>query len=247
MSLICQCVFATKDNKKLPIVKECLASLMATVNLKKHRWIIVNNSCTRETEQYLDNLPTDGLNVTILHLKENIGTARGINKGLYSREPGEVCIKTDDDVAWSISGWVEQLEKYCKGNIGILGLKRDDIWQRPDHENFNYRTKMQGKLEICPDIMGTCTAYNPLMMDKVGGLIQCSEKYGYDDSIYSCRSIAAGFSNAFLPHIKITNLDKGGTEYTEWKKREAGLRLTEAGEYMEMIKNGTIDYFYDGE
>jgi len=222
---------------------------MATVDLKKHRWVIVNNSCTPETEAYLDSLSTDGLNVTILHLKENVGTARGINKGLYSREPGQVVIKCDDDLTWSVKGWVEQLEaKIAKHpDIGILGLKRDDIWQRPDHENINYRTKMEGKLEICPDIMGTCTAYNPLMLDKVGGLVQFSKYYGYDDAVLSVRSIAAGFRNAFLPHIKITNLDPGGTDYTEWKKREAGIWLTEVSEYMEMIKNGTISYFHYGE
>jgi len=221
---------------------------MNTVDLKKHRWIIVNNSCTLETEAYLDSLPTDGLNVTILHLKQNIGTAKGINKGLYAREPGEVVIKCDDDLTWSIAGWVEQLEAQIKKHpdIGILGLKRYGIWQRPDHENIHYRTKMEGKLEICPDIIGTCTAYNPLMMDKCGGLSQPS-LYGFDDSIYCVRSIAAGFRNAFLPHIKITNLDRGGTDYTEWKKKEASVWLTEASVYMEMIQKGELPYYYDGE
>ncbi len=222
---------------------------MATVDLKKHRWIIINNSCTPETETYLDSLPTDGLNVTVIHLKENIGTARGINKGLYSREPGEVIIKCDDDLSWSIAGWVEELVYHInkRPDIGILGLKRDDIWQRPDHENQAYRTVMEGDLEICPDIMGTCTAYNPLLMDKIGGLVQLSPVYGFDDSIYSVRSVAAGFKNAFLPYIKIINLDPGGTEYTEWKKREAGEWLTEASQYMELIKNGILSYYYDGE
>lgn len=249
MSLLVQCIFANKDNKKLPIVKECLASLVATVDLKKHRWIIINNSCYHETEAFLDALQqsTEG-NITVIHLKENIGTARGINIGLRTREPGQVAIKCDDDLSWSISGWVEQLEQQIKKHpdIGILGLKRDDIWQRPDHENLNYRTKMEGKLEICPDIMGTCTAYNPALLDKIGLLSQPSN-YGFDDSIFCVRSIAAGFRNAFLPHIKITNLDPGGTDYTEWKKKEAGIWLTEASSYMEMIKKGELSYFYDGE
>lgn len=249
MALICQCIFATTDNGKLPIVKECLASLAETVDLKKNRWVIINNASSKETEEFLDKFQSENEgNITVLHLKENIGTARGINKGLYSRETGEVVIKCDDDLTWSVRGWVKELEEQIKKNpdIGILGLKRDDIWQRPDHENLNYRTVMQGALEICPDIMGTCTAYNPKMLDNVGGLSQPGI-YGFDDSIFSVRSMAAGFRNAFLPHIKITNLDKGGTEYTEWKKRVAGEYLTEAGEYMNLIKDGTISYFYDGE
>lgn len=248
-AVICQCVYATKDNGKLPIVKQSILSLAKTVNLKKHRWIIVDNSCYKETADFLDTFQKaiEG-NITVIHLKENVGTAKGINIGLKTREPGEVCIKTDDDVEWSVSGWVEQLEAQLKKHpdIGILGLKRDDIWQRPDHENLNYRTKMEGKLEICNDIMGTCTAFNQAMLDKVGLMTQPSQ-YGFDDTIFSVRSIAAGFRNAFLPHIKIKNLDPGNSEYTEWKKREAGIYLTEAGQYMELIKDGTIPYYYNGD
>lgn len=239
-SLIVQCVYATKDNNKLPIVKECIASLMATVNLKKHRWIMVNNSCNQETEVYLDSIPTDGLNVTIIHLKENVGTARGINIGLRTREPGEICIKCDDDLAWCSSGWVDELEVMIikRPKIGILGLKRDDVYGDFIKE---------GKLLWSHDIFGTCTAYNPAMLDKCGYGFQPSENYGYDDSIWSCRSEAAGFKNAFYTVVKIVNLDKGGTTYTEWKKREAGTYLQEASIMMDMIKNGELTYFYDGD
>ena len=239
MSLICQTIYATADNKKLPIVKQCLISLAQTVNLKKHRWIIIDNSCYKETAGFLDIFQQgiDG-NITVIHLKDNVGTARGINIGLKTRDPGEVVIKTDDDLTWSINGWVEQLEYWIKKRpeIGILGLKRDDVYG-----NFT----VEGKLLWSHDIFGTCTAYNPLMLDKVGFLTQPSTTYGYDDSIFSVRSEAAGFRNAFLPHIKITNLDKGGTEYTEWKKREAGVYLKEASIMMDLIKNGTLSYYYD--
>lgn len=238
-SLLIQCVYATKANKKLPLVKECIASLMETVNLKKHRWIVVNNSCTPETEAYLDSLPTDGLNVTVIHLKENVGTARGINIGLRTRESGELAIKLDDDLTWGQKAWVEELEYWIgkRPEIGILGLKRDDVYG-----NF---TK-EGKLLWSHDIFGTCTAYNPAMVDKIGGLCQ-PNLYGFDDNLYSARSEAAGFRNAFLPHIKITNLDKGGTEYTEWKKREAGVYLAEASILMDLIKKGEKDFYYDFE
>lgn len=240
MACIIQCIFATNDNGKLPIVKECIASLMATVNLKKHRWIVVNNSCNPETEAYLDSLPTDGLNVTIIHLKENIGTARGINIGLRSREPSEVCIKCDDDLTWVSKGWVEELETMIrkKPSIGILGLKRNDVYS-----NF----EVDGVLIWSHDIFGTCTAYNPTMLDKVGLLSQPSSTYGFDDSIFSVRSEAAGFKNAFYMPVKITNLDTGGTEYTEWKKREANIYLQEASIMMDLIKKGELDYFYDGD
>lgn len=251
MSLLAQCVFVTEENEKLPMVKECLSSLVDTVNLKKHRWVIINNASTKETEEFLDTFHGKhaDLNITILHSKKNIGTARGINKALYTRGPGELCIKTDDDLTWSVSGWVEQLERQIKKHpdIGILGLKRDDVWQNPNHADEKYRTKMEGKLEICEDIFGTCTAYNPLMLDKVGRMIQCSNFYGFDDVLISVRSICAGFRNAFLPHIKIKNLDIVETGYTKWKREHVGEYIDEVSNLCKLYRNGTLNYFYDGE
>lgn len=238
-TLLCQCIYATKDNNKLPIVKDCIASLMATVNLKKHRWIVINNSCWKETEDYLDSLQTDGLNVTVIHLKENVGTARGINIGLRCREPGEMCGKIDDDLTWEKAGWVELMEREIKKRpeIGILGLKRDDVYGEMIPE---------GKLLWNRDIFGTCTMYNPAMLDKVGELCQFTS-YGYDDNILSVRSEAAGFRNAFMRYIKINNLDRGDTPYTEWKKREASVWIQEASIYMDLIRTGKISYHYTEE
>lgn len=242
MALIAQCIHCTDANGKLKYAKECLASLVATVDFKKNRWIIINNASSESTRTFLDMFHEEhsDKNITILHLTENIGTARGINKALYSREPRQVVIKCDDDLTWGSKGWVEELEAMItkRPEIGILGLKRDDVYGQFIKE---------GKLLWSHDIFGTCTAYNPLMMDKVGGLTQISNLYGFDDTIYSVRSEAAGFRNAFLPHIKITNLDKGGTEYTEWKKREAGIHIQEASIMMDMIRRGEMSYYYDGE
>jgi GT2 family glycosyltransferase len=251
MALICQCVFATADNGKLKYVKECLASLVYSVDLKKHRLIVIDNASFLDARVFLnafcDAYPE--LNISIIHLPENVGTARGINIGLAHRTDGELCIKCDDDVTWQTNGWVDELETAIaqKPDIGILGLKRKDIWQHPNHENPAFRTVMEGIFEICPDIMGTCTAYNPAMLEKVGRLIQISNRYGYDDSIYSVRSEAAGFRNAFLPHIAITHIDEGGTDYTDWKIKEGETYLQEALALMNSIRSGETSYFFDWE
>lgn len=239
MALIAQCFYCTEENGKLKYAKECIQSLLETVDLTKHRVIIINQNSFDEAAKWLSNTANENTDLSIIHLKENIGTARGINLALKQRKPNEVVIKCDDDLTWGKTGWVEDMEKAIADNpeIGILGLKRDDVYGEmiPD-----------GDLLWCDDIMGTCTAYNPLMMDKIGGLTQLSN-YGFDDTIYSVRSLAAGFKNAFLSTVKITNIDEGGTEYTEWKKREAGIYIQEASIYMDMIENGKISYYYDND
>lgn len=238
MALLISCWYCTEENGKLKYAKECLDSLIKTVDLTKHRLIIINQNSCVEAMDFL-YLLSKQVGITVLKLNQNIGTARGINLGLQMREPNELCIKLDDDLIWHKKGWVEKMEKVIAEHpeIGIIGLKRDDI-TNPIIED--------GNILYCDDIMGTCTGLNPLLLDKIGYYMQCSDKYGFDDTLISVRSLAAGFKNAFLKDVKITNLDEGGTEYTEWKKKEAGVYLQEVGTMCEMIKDGKLPYFYDG-
>ncbi len=239
------CAYCTEENGKFKYLKECLQSVAETVDLFKNRLIIINNSKYEEAAQFLyEWCNLRGL--TLLTPGENLGTARGINLAIRQRKVGEVVIKCDDDVTWGQSGWVEEMEEAICGNpaIGVCGLKRKDIPQNPSHPNPEMRTVMEGQIEWCLDIMGTCTAYNPLMLDKVGGLWQPSDVYGFDDCLVSVRSEAAGFKNCFLPHISIEHLDEGNSEYTEWKKREAGLYLGEVGWICEQITKGLMPYYF---
>jgi glycosyltransferase involved in cell wall biosynthesis len=238
MSLIAMCSYSTEENGKLKCMKQTIESLFNTVDLTKHRLVIIDNNSCKEAVDWLRTLLLSEKNITLIFNKQNLGTARGINLALQMREAGEYCIKCDDDWSTGYVGWVEEMEAQINANpkIGILGLKRDDVYGQMVED---------GELLWCHDIFGTCTMYNHLMIDKIGGLVQCSQKYGFDDSIYSVRSEAAGFKNAFMKNIKIVNLDEGGTEYTEWKKREAGVYLQEASTLMDLIKKGQLDYYYD--
>lgn len=234
--MIAMCAYCTEENGKLKYLKETLESIAKTVDLTKHRLFIIDNASTQETVDFLLNWYGQHP-CTLIQNKTNLGTARGINLALKERKPGEPCVKCDDDWSTGHVGWVEEMEAQIAANpqIGILGLKRDDVYGQMVED---------GELLWCHDIFGTCTMYNPAMVDKIGGLVQFSN-YGFDDCVYSVRSEAAGFKNAFMKNIKIVNLDEGGTEYTEWKKREAGIYLQEASTLMDLIKKGELDYYYD--
>lgn len=241
MALIAMCAYCTEENGKLKYLEETLDSLKKTVDWHKHRLFIVNNSTHEEAIKLLNSTYCDGIfneNIFIKNLPVNLGTARGINLALKERLPEEYCIKCDDDWTTDHVGWIEEMEQQIELNnsIGILGLKRDDV----------YGDIIEDKeLLWSKDIMGTCTMYNWRLLNKIGYLSQPSN-YGFDDSIFSVRSEAAGFKNAFMKNIKIKNLDEGGTEYTEWKKREAGVYLQEVSIYMDMIRKGELNYYYDG-
>ena len=235
--MIAQCAYCTKDNGKLKYLKLTHESLLDTVNMDKNRLFITNNSQFPEAIKYLNAFEGKHKNIQVRHLLGNVGTAEGINISMFLRKPGEMVCKVDDDLTWDTPGWFDMMEAQIRKNpkIGILGLKRDDVYGELIED---------GELLWNHDIFGTCTMFNPAMLDKVGSMIQFSH-YGFDDSIFSVRSEAAGFRNAFMKDLRIVNLDEGGTEYTEWKKREAGIYLSEASMYMDKIKKGEISYFVD--
>lgn len=237
-SLIAICVHDTEENDRTKYTKETLRSLKETVDWTKHVIYIIDNNSCGETKSFLKDFRKQ-MEFAIMALDTNVGTAKGINMALSVRKPNQMCIKMDNDVVVHQSGWVEEMEQIIAQNaqIGILGLKRDDVLG-----DFT----ADGNLLYGDDIMGTCTALNPALLDKVGYYFQHSTQYGFDDSNMSVRSLAAGFKNAFIANIKITHLDEGGTEYTEWKKQEAGVWLQEVTIYHDMIRRGIVDYYYDG-
>lgn len=239
MALIAICCHDTIDNDRSKYTSATLLSIFNTVDFTKHRLIVIDNNSCPVTKTILAAFIKPVINYSVITLPENIGTAAGINFAIKERLPNEVVIKMDNDVVVHQSGWVDELEQVLleRPDIGILGLKRDDVTGEFTEE---------GKFLFGDDIMGTCTAFNPALLDKVGYMTQPSPHYGFDDVIFSARSLAAGFKNAFLPHIKITHLDDGKNPYCDWKKKEAGVYLQEVGHMCEMIKSGQLNYYYDG-
>lgn len=243
------CVYDTEENGRSKYTAKTLQSLSETVDWKRHRMAITDNSsCTETKELIMEYCPklSRKTGVILNTLNENIGTAEGVNLGMRWRHKGEVCCKTDNDVVWNTVGWADELEDtiLSDATIGILGLKRKDIWQHVTHENPAYRTHFDGKLELCDDIMGTCTAFSPLLLDEVGFMRQVG-LYGGDDVIFSVLSKLCGFRNAFLPHIDIDHIDEGGDAYCEQKKRMAGEMLGEMSLLIDAYKSGALDVYYN--
>lgn len=232
------CVFCTDENDRFKYLKECLKSLVDTVDLNKHYFHIINNKSSKEATEYLIEFVRNN-NAFIHNMKENLGTAMGINLAIKERFQNQVVIKTDEDLVWHQSGWVEELEEVFQTNpeIGVCGLKRIDVYG-----DFTEN----GKLLMSDDIIGTCFAMNPKLLDAIGYLVQPSSKYGFEDSALCVRSLVSGFKNCFLPHIGIDHIDNGGTPYTDWKKKEAGLYLNEVSNLINMYKTGQLNPYYDG-
>lgn len=266
MSLIAIAVYDTEENKRSELTRRTLECIIDTVDLFKHRLIVVdNNSCqaTRNIYSWLYQWKYDAVNATgimpnteVIYLKENVGTARAVNEAWKQRRPGEHCIKMDNDIIINSTNWVDELEAAIMKDplIGQVGLKRKDCWEWPGHESPDYKSElhmlphMPGEpwqiVEKVKHVIGSCVMHNAALLDKVGYLYQPS-LYGYDDVIMSHRTHLAGYYSCFLPHINIDHVDPGDTPYQSWKERHSGEQTQAVINLVHEMYNGTKPIYYE--
>ena len=246
MALIAMCCFDTDENNRTQYTKRTLQSLMQTVNMARHRIIVVDNASCEATKRVLRDFDPY---IKVITLGQNLGTAKGINMAWLEREPGEHAIKMDNDVVIHSKGWVEEMEEaiMLDSKIGIVGLKRKDCWEKPTHENPHYKSTLELlggvnhkwiPIEKVNHVMGTCQMFNSALLDKIGYLYQ-PRLYGFDDSLAAIRCQVAGFYSCFIPHIEIDHIDTGETPYQGWKEKHSGEDMVAFNQIKNAYLNGT--------
>ena len=227
--LIAMAVHDTAENKRTELTARTLEGLYRSGVMQRHDVYVIDNNSCYETKQILFQFRNE---IKIITNEQNIGTAEAINKAWKFREKGQHAIKMDNDVIIHSDTWVEQMIEAIEREprIGIVGLKRKDCWERPDHPQGDWKSELimipqvPGQrwiiAEKCHHIIGTCQMYSDALLEKIGYLFQPS-LYGYDDVLASHRSTVAGFMNVFLPHIEIDHIDPGQTEYQSWKEKHS--------------------------
>ena len=257
MALIAIAIFDTPENGRDQVTQKCLASL-TEINFLRHRVVLVVNEQTEKTAAKLAVFCKFSQNIHVIYMPENVGTAKAINKAIAMRKPGEYVVKMDNDVTTMHRGWADEMEEAMRRDpkIGILGLKRSDLIQHPNHTDPRYKSVLRFVPEIpvpgqpwvvveeTEDVMGTCTMFSPQLLGKVGFMFQPG-LYGFDDVLMCVRSHCAGFVNAFLPHIQIHHHDPAGVDgtYDEWKRRAAMEASPEYQRYKNGYESGQIDIY----
>ncbi len=259
MALIAMAVYCTEENKKDDYLYHVLDQIKRTVDSSKHELYLCVNGATRETEETLrwySSGCVDGIVAKVIRNDSNIGTARAINKAWKLRQPGQHCIKMDDDIAINIPDWADELEEAIRRDpkIGQVGLKRKDCWEWPSHERADWRSELHmlphvpGEpwqiVEKVKHVIGSCVMHSAALLDKVGYLYQPS-LYGYDDVIMSHRTHLAGFYSCFLPHINIDHIDPGDTPYQDWKQKHSAEQTQGVIDLVHEMYNGTKPIYYD--
>jgi len=255
--LIGMAVWDTDENNRTSMTERTLRSLSQQVDWDHHRLIISDNgSCDATQAVYYK--ARNWMPFHVIQNGENLGTARAINRVWSYRRDGEHVVKMDNDVVVNDFGWADDMaEAFSRDHsIGICGLKRKDLAERPDSPEPHYRSELRflphepGQrwivIEECNHIMGTCQGFSSALFEKIGYLYQGGWAYGFDDSLASLRTKLAGFRTVFIPSINIDHIDPGGTEYSKQKEDDAGKQMSRYGEIVTEYRTGKRDIYFDG-
>lgn len=256
MALIAMAVHDTDENGRSQFTEQTLKSLEATVK-GEHRLFVIDNGSCNATKEIIADYYNAGVIHNVITLPENIGTANAINQAWKHRGAGQHLIKMDNDVVIHQPGWVDILEEAITRDpsIGIIGLKRKDLMEDPNHETSHWAHSTLHMLphepgqkwivvEQVAHVMGTCQMFNCALIDRIGGLFQMEGLYGFDDSLAAIRCTVAGYKNMFLHGVEIDHIDPGGTAYQTWKETYAGQRMAEYNRIKNGYYNGTISIEY---
>lgn len=258
--LMAMAVWDTEENKRTGMTERTLRSFAETVDWGRHELIVSDNgSCAETIELY--QRAKSWLPFRVIFNGENLGTARAINRAWSYRKPGQHSLKTDNDVVVNYTGWADEIEAAFERDptIGICGLKRKDLEERPDNPVPHYQSTLRmlphqpGQrwivVEDVNHVLGTCQGYSDGLLNKIGYLYQMQDEgvvYAFDDALASLRTHVVGLKTVFLPYIDIDHIDPGGTAFTQWKMDVAGKQMQRYGEVVLEYRLGQRSLFYDG-
>jgi len=255
-------VYDTVDNKRTELTLATLRSLAWTVDWTKHRLYVCDNGSCEDTYRVYQEA-SEHLPFKLISMGRNAGTANAINQAWRERSPGEHTVKMDNDVVFHQRGWADWMADVFTRDekIGICGLKRKDLEECPwsTHEWYKSEIRMlpheRGQrwivVEKVQHVMGTCQAYNSLLLDKIGYLFQPSE-YAFDDSLAAVRASVAGFESVFLHGFEIDHdfevLPPGEErqQYTDWKRQIAGKNMNRFVALRRRYESGARPIYYNG-
>ena len=250
--LVAMAVYDTEENNRSEYTRRTIEESLDPLAPWVKPWIIDNASCEK-TAKYLKGLERKG-HINLITLTENVGTAKAINMAWRHREPGQHCVKMDNDVVIKDPTWLQQMEDVLNRapHVGIVGLKRKDCWESTNHTDPFYRSALHqlehkaGErwvvVELVNHVMGTCQMFNSALLDRIGYLYQ-PRLYGFDDALAAVRCQVVGYLSAFLPHIEIDHIDTGETAYQGWKEKHAGEDMAEYNRLKDAYRNGTRPIF----
>jgi len=246
---------------RVEISVPCIESYLETGPIQEVDLHVIDNGSTDGMAEWLrENEKQLNKNGVFCHFNtDNLGTAKAINSVWKQRSPTQHCMKIDSDVLWPETRWFNRMIEVFDytDNVGIVALKRADVWERPDHPQLFYRTRIMPitrtdgstfTIEISNHTLGTCWLVRASLLNSIGALRQPG-LYGFDDSLYCQRAKLKEFVSVFILDVPIIHNDKGegggdkNAKYTRWKLNSAGIDMQAFEKMRDAYQSGEVDAY----
>ncbi|MEO8211511.1 MAG: glycosyltransferase, partial [bacterium] len=217
---------------RLDMLKQCINSLLPTLEEINYEIIIVDNASNDGTKEYLNELKGSNRKISIINPGKNIGVnAKSLGAEMSK---GDFIIGIDDDVIMFPENWIEKMV-YAYKNIPDMGYLSTDVVQdentngaKPPNNNYHkeYFNENNIVLEVGPS-GGWCFMISRNVYKKIGKLRSLEGRIFYaEDGDYVNRIRNKGLKYGILSGLKVYHA--AGEFYNK--------------DYKQVFENKYIDY-----
>ncbi len=197
MNITCDIILLSYESPGL--LKKCVQSVLDHTQIPSRLIIVDNASRDEEVRTYLNGLSgTDNVIVEKIFGAENVGFARGMNKGMSISDAPYVCLLNNDCIVTPF--WLDEMISVAesRADIGIVNPQSNTFGSYPDksatlNEHASLLGDRKGKYVELGHAIGFACLIKREVIDKVGSLDAIYEGVCYEDTDFSMKAMKAGY------------------------------------------------------
>lgn len=226
--LLVVCVNDTPENTRNEVTDPCINSMLNTVELDRHKLVLVDNGSTDPRTIALLDRVSKHRGVELIRLPENKYATYAYNVAIKRYDPAgnnQIFVRIENDVVFQTDDWAEIIwetfdaahkKDFPLGLLSTLPVNLPKGWER-----VHVLEGADGPIILLEagEVPGYTTAFHPDLLRSLGYL-QSAGRY-IEDVITSDRALTAGYRLGYISRENVLALHidtvEGRPAYQKWK------------------------------